>query len=170
MIFTVRCKIPFRDPCEDVLLVRMNALIGTCWGGLSKSRFVPARCLHPVARGSLLALDTWARSRREEMTHLAVEFQRLQTLSDMIIRAHRAKEQETSNVTAWKRLGLFFFSFQKLRGELLRPPALHRLPAGPGMEVDSRAKRLPCQLLLGAVPVPPQRRHVSQHGECLVAC
>lgn len=60
------------------------------------SRFSDVRCLHPV--GSLLALDTWARSRREEMTRLTVEFQRLKRLSDMFIRAHRANMEvrETS--------------------------------------------------------------------------
>lgn len=77
-----------------------------------------------------------------------------------------AKEHEDVNgqveeVTA-------FFCFQELRGELLRSAAVHRLPAGSGLEVDPRAQRVSRQLLLGAVPVPPQRWHHAQLGESLL--
>lgn len=67
----------------------------------------------------------------------------------------------------WRKWRLSF-CFQELRGELLRSAAVHRLPAGSGLEVDPRAQRVSRQLLLGAVPVPPQRWHHAQLGESLL--
>lgn len=57
------------------------------------------------------------------------------------------------------------WSSQEHGGELLRPQTPHRLPAGPGLEVDPRAQRLRRQLLLGAVSLPEELGHHAQLGE-----
>ncbi|KAM6038271.1 transforming growth factor beta-1 proprotein isoform 2-T2 [Chlamydotis macqueenii] len=48
--------------------------------------------------------------------------------------------------------------------ELLRAPAVHRLPQGPAVEVDPRAARVHGQLLPGALPLHLERRHPVLQG------
>lgn len=50
------------------------------------------------------------------------------------------------------------------REELLRAAALHRLPQGPGLEVDPRAQGLPCQLLPRALSLHLEPGHTVQQG------